>query len=278
MGSVDLARFGLNLVMTAGVLAVVLGLVMSISVKRSDHSFIDIFWGPGFAVVAVCSYLMSIGTGGSQARRLLVLITTCVWALRLGGYLARRNLGKGEDKRYTAFLRHQTGNRYFWLIRNIYGKQGVLMWCISVPVQLAMYESRGLGAIEGIGFVVWLIGFLFESVGDWQLSGFKADPANKGRIMDRGLWAWTRHPNYFGDACVWCAFWLFALGSWWGLLTVFSPVLMAYCLVSLGGKKLTEKGMRRSRGAAFEAYAARTSGFFPRPPRRVDDLTSPSQR
>lgn len=268
----DLARFGLNLVVSAGAVAVSIGLVMAISVKLRNHSFIDVFWGPGFAVVAIVSYLTSIGSGGSGPRRLLVLVLTCAWALRLGAYLARRNLGAGEDRRYTAFLRHQTGNLYIWLIRNIYGKQGLFMWFISIPVQIAMYESRNLDALTILGSAIWLIGFLFESVGDWQLARFKADPANAGKIMDRGLWSWTRHPNYFGDACVWFALWLFALGHWAGLLTVLSPALMWYCLVSLGGKKLTEKGMRRSRGAAFDEYVARTSGFFPLPPKRVSSV------
>lgn len=265
----DLARFALNLAVSAGVVALSLGLVMAVSVKLRNHSFIDIFWGPGFAVVAVVSYLASIGSDGSDSRRLLVLVLTCVWALRLGAYIARRNLGTGEDPRYTAFLRHQTGNVYVWLIRNIYGKQGVFLWFISIPVQIAMYESRDLGALEIIAAVIWLIGFGFESIGDWQLSRFKADPSNAGKIMDRGLWSWTRHPNYFGDACVWFALWLLALGHWGGFLTALSPIFMWYCLVSLGGKKLTEKGMRRSRGAAFDEYVARTSGFFPRPPKRI---------
>ncbi|MBN9620694.1 MAG: DUF1295 domain-containing protein [Actinobacteria bacterium] len=248
---------------------------MAISMARRNHSFIDIYWGPGFAVVAVVSYLVSIGGGGDGTRRLLVLVLTCVWALRLGAYIAARNLGAGEDKRYTSFLRHQTGNRYVWLIRHIYGMQGLYLWFISIPVQLAMYEPSGSTALLVVGSLVWLVGFGFEAVGDWQLSRFKADPANAGKIMDRGLWSWTRHPNYFGDACVWFALWLLSLGHWAGLLTVLSPVLMWYCLLVVGGKKLTEKGMRRSRGPAFDEYVARTSGFFPRPPRRVHATATP---
>ncbi|MGN6609715.1 MAG: DUF1295 domain-containing protein [Jatrophihabitans sp.] len=269
MSGVDWGHFGVNLAVTAGATVVTIGLVMAVSMARRNHSFIDIYWGPGFAVIALVSYLASMDAGGSGARRAVVLVLTAVWALRLGAYLASRNLGAGQDKRYTAFLKYQTGNRYVWLIRHIYGLQGLYMWFISIPVQLAMYEPRGIGVLEVVAIVVWAVGFAFEAVGDWQLSRFKSDPANAGRIMDRGLWAWTRHPNYFGDATVWFALWLCSLGHWAGLATVLSPVLMWYCLVAVGGKKLTEKGMRRSRGQAFDDYVARTSGFFPRPPKRV---------
>ena len=122
--------------------------------------------------------------------------------------------------------------------------------------------------LDVLGALVWLVGFYFEAAGDAQLERFKADPANKGKIMDRGLWSWTRHPNYFGDVCVWVGLWLLALGHPAGLITVVSPLVMGFFLVKVSGKALLEKNMRRSRGPAYDAYVARTSGFFPRPPRR----------
>jgi steroid 5-alpha reductase family enzyme len=144
----------------------------------------------------------------------------------------------------------------------------VILFVVSLPVQVAMYEPTPLGVLGAVGVAIWCVGFAFEAIGDAQLARFKADPANAGRIMDRGLWAWTRHPNYFGDVCVWVGLWVLSLGQSAGLLTAVSPLLMGYFLVRVSGKALLEKGMRRTRGEAYAEYGAHTSGFFPRPPRR----------
>jgi steroid 5-alpha reductase family enzyme len=259
---------GVNLIVSALAVVVLIGAVMAYSIATKNHSIIDTWWGPGFVVVALVSYLVSAGSVGDDTRRLVVLLLTAAWGLRLGLYIGNRNRGHGEDKRYTALMRHQTGNLIVFLVKKIYGLQAALIWFVSLPVQVAMYESASLGVVGTVAIVVWAIGFLFEAVGDWQLSRFKADPANAGQIMDRGLWAWTRHPNYFGDTVVWFALWGLALGHWLGLLTVIAPIVMARLLVAFSGKKLLEKGMRRSKGAAYEDYIARTSGFFPMPPKR----------
>ncbi|MFT4288748.1 DUF1295 domain-containing protein [Nocardioides sp.] len=261
--------FALNVVVSIAALVVFMAAIMATATAIKNQSIIDIFWGPGFVVVAVVSYLMSSSSQGDDTRRLVVLVLTAVWGLRLGAYIARRNLGHGEDKRYTALMRHQKGTLVGYLIRKIYGLQGLLMLLVSLSVQFAMYERQSLGVIGVIGIVVWVIGFAFEAIGDWQLARFKADPANAGKIMDRGLWAWTRHPNYFGDTCVWIGLFVLALGNAWGLLTVVSPLVMTKLLVSYSGKALLEKGMRRSKGEAYERYVAQTSGFFPLPPRRT---------
>ena len=258
----------LNAAVSAGAVILLIGGVMAYSIATKNHSIIDIFWGPGFVVVAAVSFVVSSWSDGDDARRLVVLLLTAVWGLRLGIYIGNRNRGHGEDKRYTALMRHQTGNLVVFLVRKIYGLQAALIWFVSIPVQVAMYESASLGVLGAIAIVVWTIGFLFESVGDWQLSRFKADPANAGKIMDRGLWAWTRHPNYFGDTVVWFALWLLCLGHPIGVIAVVSPIVMTRLLVSYSGKALLERGMKRSKGAAYEAYIARTSGFFPRPPKR----------
>jgi steroid 5-alpha reductase family enzyme len=262
------AAVGLNILISIIAVAALMAVVMGVSIRAKNHSLIDIFWGPAFVVVAVVSYLVSAGSEGDSTRRLVVLVFTAVWGLRLGLHIGRRNRGHGEDPRYTALMRHQTGSLVGYLVRKVYGLQGLLVVVVSLPVQVAMYESAPLGLLGGLGIVVWLVGFVFEAVGDQQLARFKADPANEGRIMDRGLWAWTRHPNYFGDACVWVGLFLLALGSPVGLLTVVSPIVMTKLLVSYSGKALLEKGMRRKRGAAYDDYIERTSGFFPRPPRR----------
>jgi steroid 5-alpha reductase family enzyme len=268
MNDLPWGDIALNVVAVTAAIIVFIGLIMAAAIKIQNQSIIDIFWGPGFVVAAVVSYLVSSGSGGDDTRRLVVLALTSVWGLRLGLYIGNRNRGHGQDKRYTALMRHQQGSLIGFLVRKIYGLQGALMIVISIPVQLAMYESEPLGVIGAIGFAIWLIGFLFEAVGDWQLARFKADPANAGKIMDRGLWAWTRHPNYFGDAAVWTGLFVLALGSAWGLLTIVSPIIMTKLLVSFSGKALLERGMRRSKGEAYDAYVAKTSGFFPLPPKR----------
>lgn len=132
-----------------------------------------------------------------------------------------------------------------------------------------MYQSRGVDALLIVGVALWAFGFCFEAIGDLQLDRFRRDLSNRGKIMDRGLWAWTRHPNYFGDVCVWAGLFVLALGSPWGIITVVSPILMARLLLSYSGKALLEKRMRRSRGEAYEEYCARTSGFFPLPSMQV---------
>lgn len=258
----------LNLLLSALALVVYFAAVMVLSLRMRDHSLVDIFWGPGFVVVALVSYLASAHGGGDSVRRATVLALTAIWGLRLAGHLAVRNLGHGQDKRYTALLSRRSGGLVGYVLRTVYLPQAMVMYVVSLPVQVAMYEGRPLGAVGLLGAVVWAVGFLFEAVGDAQLSRFRSDPANAGRVMDRGLWAWTRHPNYFGDACVWFGLWLLALGDPVGLLTVISPVLMTYFLVNVSGKALLEKNMRRSRGAEYDDYVGRTSGFLPRPPRK----------
>jgi steroid 5-alpha reductase family enzyme len=147
------------------------------------------------------------------------------------------------------------------------------MFWVSLPVQVAMYDKSRPGPVTWVAVAVWVVGVAFEAVGDLQLARFKADPGNQGAVLDRGLWAWTRHPNYFGDATVWWGLWLLSCSSWVGLATVGSPAVMTYMLVKKTGKALLEKGMRRSRGALYDQYVARTSGFFPRPPRPVRHAT-----
>ncbi|WP_035853750.1 DUF1295 domain-containing protein [Cryptosporangium arvum] len=259
--------FALNVVLCLAAALVYFGVLMAVAIRISNQSIIDIFWGPGFVLMAVVSYLASTGSG-DDLRRGVVLALTAIWGLRLGVYIGNRNRGHGEDKRYTALMRHRTGSLVGFLIRKIYGLQGVLLLVVSIPVQLAMYQSASLGVLGFLGIAVWLVGFLFEAIGDAQLARFKKDPANEGRIMDRGLWAWTRHPNYFGDTVVWFGLWLLALGHPAGVLTVISPIVMMVLLLRFSGKALLERRMRRHRGAAYEEYIARTSGFFPLPPRK----------
>ena len=257
-----------NLLVCAVAVVAYFAAIMAAAIRLNRHAIVDVGWGPGFVMVALISYLASADHGGDATRRAVVLALTAVWGLRLATHIAVRNAGHGEDKRYTAILSRRTGSLVGYVARTIYVPQAVILFVVSLPVQLAMYESAPLRVLGAAGIAVWCVGFVFEAVGDAQLARFTADPANAGTVMDRGLWAWTRHPNYFGDACVWTGLWLLALGHPAGLLTIVSPVGMTYFLVNVTGKALLEKGMRRSRGAAYDDYVARTSGFLPRPPRR----------
>jgi steroid 5-alpha reductase family enzyme len=260
--------FGLNLAVTAGVTVACMLVLWGLSLRLSDMSIVDIFWGPGFAVIALTTFLLS-SESGAGVRRVLAAGLTVVWGLRLGTYLWWRNHGKGEDPRYTEMLREKHRTNLAWhSLTKVFLLQGALMWLISVPVQLAAYLAQPpqLGWPAWLGVVLWVLGFGFEAVGDAQLARFKADPANRGRVMDRGLWRYTRHPNYFGNACLWWGLWLIACDRPVGLLTVFAPVLMTHFLLNVTGKALLERRLSGSR-PGYAEYVARTSGFFPLPPR-----------
>lgn len=250
--------------------AMVLLWLVSLAVR--DASIVDIFWGPGFVLVAwgVFAWVAAQDlpeTG--EARRWLLVSLVTVWGLRLGGYLARRNLGKGEDYRYTA-MREKAGGR-FWIVSlfQVFLLQGALMWIVSLPVQAGQLASTpdGIGPLAIAGAAIWGIGLFFETVGDAQLARFKADPANRGKVMDRGLWRYTRHPNYFGDFMVWWGIYLVALeghGTWW---TFLGPLLMSFLLLRVSGVAMLEKTIS-TRRPGYEEYIRRTSAFFPLPPKR----------
>jgi steroid 5-alpha reductase family enzyme len=191
----------------------------------------------------------------------LVASLVSLWGIRLGAYLAWRNLGHGEDKRYTA-MRKRHGDAWWWRsLFIVFGLQGVLVWIVSMPVRaVANAPGLELGGLDFVGLALVVIGVGFESIGDLQLARFKADPAHKGLIMDRGLWRYTRHPNYFGDFVTWWGFGVFGLatGAWW---TLIGPLVMSVLLMKVSGKDLLEKGMKGRPG--YEDYLKRTSGFFP---------------
>lgn len=250
-------------------LALVLGLVVLLwaaSVRLRDASIVDPFWGTGFVVVAWSTKLL----GGSDHWRswLLVCLVTA-WGLRLSIYLLRRNMGHGEDRRYAA-MRQRRGPSFWWVsLGTVFLLQGVLLWVISMPIQagqIATPAHGGFGVFDGVGVVLFALGLFFESVGDWQLSRFRSDERNRGRVMDRGLWRYTRHPNYFGDFCVWWGLYLVAVagGAWW---TIFGPALMSFFLLRVSGVSLLERDIT-DRRPEYRRYQQATSAFFPRPPRR----------
>ena len=258
-------ELALVLAANAGVLLACMLALWLLSIPLKDASIVDIFWGPGFAVAAWVSFALA---GGAPARKWLVAILTTVWALRLGFYLMWRKRGEGEDPRYTALINHLGPERRHWTtLTRVFLLQGVVMWIVALPVMAAEVWREPLGAFAYLGAALWLAGFLFETIGDRQMARFKSDPANRGKVMDRGLWRYTRHPNYFGDACVWFGLWLIACDHPLGFATVIAPVLMTYFLVKVTGKSLLERRLKRAK-PDYAAYVARTSGFFPLPPRR----------
>lgn len=267
MNGLDGDRLLINLVVTIVAVAITMAITMAVGLKKRNHSVVDITWGLGFVVIAAVSYVASIGTG-DLGRRTVVVALVAIWGLRLGWYILRRNKGH-VDIRYELLMKRNQGSEVAYVIRKIYGMQGALMWFVSLPVQLAMYESRSIGVLGAIGIALWVVGFGFEAIGDRQLKQFKADPGNAGKTLDSGLWGWTRHPNYFGDAVMWFGLWFLSLGHWLGVLTIICPIAMTHFLVNKSGKALTEKLMSRKRGPEFELYVAEVSGFFPRPRRHT---------
>ncbi|MGW7263369.1 DUF1295 domain-containing protein [Streptomyces sp. NPDC054842] len=265
MSGVHWAALGLNAAVSAATALTVMLVTFVLALRAAVHRIVDIAWGLGFTAVAMVTYVMSAGEGDA-GRRLLITAATCVWGLRLAAHIARRSRGHGEDARYAKLLDKAPGNRNLYALRTVYLLQGALVWLVSLPVQTAQYTPAPLGPLAVTGAVVWAAGLAFESVGDHQLARFKADPANRSRIMDRGLWAWTRHPNYFGDALVWWGLYLMACGSWQtAALALISPLTMTLLLTRGSGQRLLEAHMAQRPG--YAAYQARTSGFLPRPPR-----------
>ena len=241
-------------------------------------SIVDVTWGLAFVTISWVA--LALGTG-DLARRVLLAVLVTIWGARLAWHIGRRGHGAPEDPRYVALLADAPGgDLHRYAVLRVFVPQGAIAWFVGLPVQVSANVTDGdgmgvaggtgwlggLGVLGWLGAAVWIVGFAFEAVGDAQLRRFKADPANRGRVMDRGLWAWTRHPNYFGDAMVSWGLWLVAAGHWPGVLTVLSPVLMTVLLVRVSGAKLLEKTMGARPG--YADYIARTSSFLPRPPRR----------
>jgi steroid 5-alpha reductase family enzyme len=231
------------------------------------YNVIDVAWGLGFVAVAVTSFGWSSGHG-DDTQRALVLVLVAVWGVRLATYIGWRSRGHGEDPRYAALLARAAGNPTTAALVRIFAPQALAIWFISLPTQVAMYERDPWVPMMVVGTVVWLVGFAFESVGDAQLARFRAHPGNRGQVMDRGLWHFTRHPNYFGDACLWWGIFLVACAQWQGALTILSPVLMTWTLVAKTGKALLEQDIA-DRRPGYADYVARTSGFVPLPPKRT---------
>jgi len=267
----------------------------ALSVTVKDASLIDIFWGFGFLIVAsVCLYLAPIKT----PYLILLAALPIIWGLRLTLYLGKRNLGHGEDKRYVSMQARAAKkgmSEMTWRLRSlftIFFGQGLLIMIVSAPIWVAMatglfgVENDGsnivldggqywpeIGAFSVLGTLLWLIGFLFEAIGDAQLAKFIKKnkdydgPIEDKPVMDQGLWKYTRHPNYFGNACMWWGIWLVACQAPWGWATIFAPIIMTLLLTKVSGRDLLERDMGRRK--TYQDYIERTSGFFPLLPKKA---------
>lgn len=237
------------------------------SLVRHDASLVDRFWGLAF-VVLVWTYVL-LGDGDA-ARSLLVGSLVTLWGGRLAAYITWRNWGEGEDPRYRDMRERNPDTFAVQSLGKVFLLQGLLAWVISLPLLAVATRPGELNLVDAVAGLVWAVGLVFEAGGDWQLSRFLADPANRGKVMDQGLWRYTRHPNYFGDTTVWVAYALFALatgsGGWYGLV---GAGLMALFIVRVSGLALTEKrmGSSGSRREGYDEYVARTNAFFPGPPK-----------
>lgn len=241
-------------------------LTWAVGLRIGDISIVDPVWGPAFVVVAL---IAAVAGDGDGARRVLLLVLVAAWGLRLGWHLTRRKLGdRTEDRRYAA-IRERRGAAFpLYSLVVVFGSQALLVLIVSLPVQAAATRGEPLDAAIAAGVLLFGLGLAFEAIGDEQLRRFKADPANRGQVMDRGLWRYTRHPNYFGDACVWWGVWLVAVVAapgalWW---TAAGPLVMTGFLVAGTGKKLLESDIGERR-PGYAEYVRRTSGFLPLPPR-----------
>ncbi|MCR2832543.1 DUF1295 domain-containing protein [Parerythrobacter lacustris] len=254
--------------------AMLVGIVLIlwvISLQLNDVSFVDSFWGAGMGLMAVASYVQSPSRG---LVGMLLLVMTAAWGFRLGLYLLRRWLRHGEDPRYERILRKDREKGRFTIaaLTKVWLGQAVLLFLVSSPAQVGILAAGAMDAIAPLawaGFALYAVGIFFEWTGDWQLAQFKADPKNEGTILDTGLWRYTRHPNYFGDACVWWGIWLVtaSVGWEWALYTVAGPIFLTFTLTKWSGAALLEAGMKKKRGDAYADYVRRTSPFFPRPPK-----------
>lgn len=250
-------------------LAVIMAILVALwglSLLLKNSSIIDPFWGTGFVILAWLYFLL---VENNATRQWVILLLVTVWGLRLSGYLGWRNWGKGEDFRYRKW-REEAGDSWWWKsLLQVFVLQGLIMWGISTPLLAAQYYTtfEEIYLLDILGVILWSVGFLFEAVGDLHLAHFKSNPANKGKVLDSGVWSYTRHPNYFGDATQWWGFYLIALSAG-GFWTIYAPIIMTLLLMKVSGVVLLEKTLVESK-PQYRDYIARTSAFFPRLPRHL---------
>lgn len=258
------------LLVNAVALAAIWAMLWLVNLSLRDPSFVDIWWALGIVLIAFLS-LMSTGQGRLHASLLTGL--SALWGLRLGFYLLWRWLRRGPDPRYSAMMDHARKVRGWSYARGslllVFAIQPPLQFIVSLPVQLGQIgDAQSLGVLGWLGAAAAIAGVTVETLADLQLAGFRSDPMNTGKVLDVGLWRYSRHPNYFGEACVWWGLFLIAADSGpigWASLP--APILITIMLTRWSGVPTVETRMRHGR-PAYEAYVARTSAFIPLPPKR----------
>lgn len=243
------------------IIFILVTLLWGLSVIIKNVSIVDLFWGMGFVIV---NAFYVFNSGNFFPRKILLLVLVTLWGLRLFIYLSWRNIGKGEDFRYQEFRRNYGAERYWWFSYfQVFLLQGVLIMFVSLPLlgANAKTEASGLNWIDYLGMVVFIIGFIFEAGGDFQLARFKQDPGNKGKVLNSGFWKYTRHPNYFGDSAVWWSFGIFSIaaGSYW---TVIGSIIMTLLIIKVSGVALLEKSLNDAK-PQYREYIQKTNSFFP---------------
>ncbi len=257
------------LTLLGGLVAVTafMGTCLTIAVQRRKLVIVDTAWGLGFVVIATVAAFISLGGDAAGPVPWILFAMVALWGLRLAWHLQTRNARLPEDPRYVDLIERSSGTFGQIALRKVFAPQGITMWLVATPVMIGVNNTDPIIWLTVAGVIVWATGLFFEAVGDAQLARFKRVPANSGQLMDQGLWRYTRHPNYFGDACVWWGIWVVAASSWLGVATIIGPIAMTVFLTQVTGKALNEKGMSTSK-PGYADYVARTSGFVPLPPKR----------
>ena len=261
------AGYGLGVMLAIGLLG------WLYSLRRKNVNIVDSLWSLMFLAAAVCYTVTANNFAGASV---LLLVLVAAWALRLSIFLVVRNHGKEEDRRYQEIRANNQPRFDLKSLYIVFGLQAGLAWIISMPLLLALSFGTEIGYLELAAAAIWLLGFLFETAADQQLYRFKSNPENRGKVLDTGLWAYSRHPNYFGEFLIWWSYFLFALsvGAWW---TVFAPILMTILLLKVSGVSLMEKGITERR-ADYRRYIESTNAFLPGKPRRSPIYLEGGQR
>jgi len=242
-------------------------LLWVVSIILKNVSIVDLFWGLGFVLTAGFYFIKS---DGFEPRKLILIVLVVIWGVRLSVYLAFRNIGKGEDFRYKQFRKNYGDKRYWWIsFFQTFLLQGVLMWLISAPLLGGQYYrlNNSLGILDYIGIIFWFIGFCFETGGDFQLARFKANPANKGKVLDKGFWRFTRHPNYFGDSAIWWGYGFLCMASG-SYIPILGSLLMTALIIKVSGVALLEKSLKEQK-PQYKEYIEKTSAFLPWFPKKL---------
>lgn len=252
-----------TLIVTAIALPALLTVFWLVSIPLRDVSIVDVAWGVAIALAGWIAF--GVG-GGDPDRGLLMVVLVTLWGARLAGYIGLRKLRHpGEDSRYAAMRKRSPGGFVWISLGKVFLLQAVLAWVIGLVLVGSGTYDGALGWLDAVGVLLWMTGMIFEAGGDAQLARFKRDPANKGKVMKTGLWRYTRHPNYFGEFCVWWGFYALALsaGAWWAIV---SPLIVTALVTKVSGAAHLEKSTMGER-PGYREYVERTSGFFPRPPK-----------